>query len=73
VKDEEVIVSEGRVVVEFGFSVDNFVFFQQFQKKKNKVSIFAFFCVEKKNLFFLDFFNIKNIKKSTKQKPTNEA
>ena len=65
-KDEEIIVSEGSVVVEFGFSVDNFVFFQQFRKKKN--SIFAFFFLQKKRkikLFFMDFFNIKNFKKKS--------
>jgi hypothetical protein len=50
-KDEEVIVSEGSVVVEFGFSVDNFVFFQQFRKKKKKNSIFAFFFLGRKKNF----------------------
>jgi hypothetical protein len=56
-KDEEVIVSEGRVVVEFGFSVDNFVFFQQFQKKKTKFQFLHFF-VQKKKFIFSRFFLI---------------
>ena len=57
-KDEEVIVSEGRVVVEFGFSVDNFVFFQQFQKKKKQSFNFCIFLCRKKKIIFSLFFLI---------------